>query len=135
MKHTMPVPSLSKDSPSTKVENRLLVPSSCNKATTATGSVALMRAPNMRANGHVHEAYSGTNRLMPIMRAAVSSIQTTNPGTASRVELANVFLKMCMFISYAASNIKMGRKTYRMKSGFVSATVATAFSTRGMKSK
>ena len=31
--------------------------------------------------------------------------------------------------------IQMGRKTYRMKSGFVSATVATAFSTRGMKSK
>ena len=45
----MPVPSFNMDSASTNVEKRLLVPSSFKRATTATGSVALIKAPNMRA--------------------------------------------------------------------------------------
>ena len=44
-KATIAVPSLSKDSPSIMVPSFLLAPSSFNRATTATGSVALTTAP------------------------------------------------------------------------------------------
>lgn len=44
-KNTIAVPSLSIDSPSSKVLNLILVPSSFSKATTATGSVVEIILP------------------------------------------------------------------------------------------
>jgi hypothetical protein len=49
MKKTIAVPSFSKDSPSTKVLNLTLAPSSFSKATTATGSVADKTHPKVNA--------------------------------------------------------------------------------------
>ena len=99
MKQMMPEPSLSSDSASTKVEKRLLVLSSCNKATTATGSVALMSAPNISAKDQFHCSYPGTIAPMPTSRRPVSPMHRTSPGTASSVALASVLRKTCMSIS------------------------------------
>lgn len=99
MKQTMPVPSFSRDSASTRVEKRLLVFNSCSRATTATGSVALIKAPNISANAHVHDSKPGMKVATPIMRVPVSSMQMMSPGAANRVALANVFLKMCRLSS------------------------------------
>ena len=48
-KNTMAEPSLNKASPSIKVLNLTLAPNSFNKATTATGSVALKTEPKVKA--------------------------------------------------------------------------------------
>ena len=95
MKRTIPVPSLSRDSASTRVENRLLVLSSLSRATTATGSVALISAPNIRAKVQLHPENSGTKWPMPIIIAATSPIDRITPGTARIVELTNIFLNVC----------------------------------------
>ena len=50
-KSTKAVPSLRRDSPSMIVPSRTDAPTSFRSATTATGSVALMRAPNMKLPG------------------------------------------------------------------------------------
>ena len=52
MKNTIAVPSFIKDSPSTRVLNLTLAPNSFNKATTATGSVALKTHPRVKASYH-----------------------------------------------------------------------------------
>ena len=126
IKQTIPVPSLSSDSASTSVEKRLLVFNSCSSATTATGSVALIKAPNIRANAHVQFSYPGIVSPITTISTPVSIMQITRPGAASRVAFAKVFLNMCIFSSYAASNIRIGRKRYSIRSGFMSATLSTA---------
>lgn len=61
---TYAVPSLNKDSPSINVANFLLAPSSFNKATTATGSVADIIAPNSTAASNVnYPLYPSTNLI------------------------------------------------------------------------
>ena len=95
MKSTMPVPSLRRDSASTSVEKRLLVLSSFSRATTATGSVALISAPNIRAYCQVQPEKSGMTRVSAITRRATVPIERQTPGTAIMVELAKVFRKVC----------------------------------------
>lgn len=56
MKKTIAVPSLSSDSPSTRRLNCMLAPSSFNKATTATGSVADSTQPRVQASYQVRSS-------------------------------------------------------------------------------
>ena len=95
----MPVPSFRRDSASTRVENRLLVLSSFRRATTATGSVALISAPNIRAKVQFHPENSGTSQEMPIIIAATMNIEPITPGTARSDAFTKVLRKVWRSIS------------------------------------
>ncbi len=91
----MAVPSFKSDSPSIKVPNFLLAPSSFNKATTATGSVALTIAPNINANGQFQAPKPIPAYFNPMASAPVIPNATKIPGTANNIALVDVFLKVC----------------------------------------
>ena len=76
MNSTMAVPSFKMDSPSMRVESRLLAPNSRRMATTATGSVALITAPNISAMGQVHCPRPISSTLTPMSSAAVSPMES-----------------------------------------------------------
>jgi hypothetical protein len=57
IKKTIAVPSLSSDSPYTKVLNLIVAPSSLSRATTATGSVAESTHPRAQASYQVKSSY------------------------------------------------------------------------------
>jgi len=96
MKKTIAVPSLSIDSLSVMVDSRLLAPTSFRIATTATGSVALIMAPNRKASSVVHSFSPIPIDLMSNKANAVITIATIIPGTASIIALTNDFLNVCM---------------------------------------
>ena len=80
MKNTMAVPSFNRDSPSIRVLNLTLAPSSFIRAITATGSVADNIAPNVKASGHVRSYWPYINtHLKQIARRTVPH---RTPGTA-----------------------------------------------------
>ena len=91
---TIAVPSLSNDSPSIRVPSFLLAPRFFRRDTTATGSVALTTAPNIRAIGQPHPDNPIPAKSSPIASAAVRTMATRMPGIASIEALPTDFLNV-----------------------------------------
>jgi len=110
LNNTIAVASFISDSPSTNVVNRVGVPSSLNRETTATGSVAEISAPNSRA----------------VVRSSGNSIHTPTPTMVvdtSRAGIANISTGAISFANCLAcrlnpdSKISTGRKMKNTSSG------------------
>ena len=92
-KNTIDVPSFSKDSPSTNKLKWTLAPSSFNKATTATGSVAESTHPKAKASYQERSSYPYP-RIALKMKEMMNAPHRT-PGPAKRMILKSDFLKTC----------------------------------------
>ena len=104
LNNTMAVASLKSDSPSTKSINRLGTPNSLNKATTATGSVADIKAPNNKA---IIKLISRENHNPK----PTNIIEKIIPGMA-KTKIGSKFLsKPRASRDNADSKIKAGKKT------------------------
>ena len=107
---TIAVASLKSDSPSTSTFSRSGAPSSLNSATTATGSVADISAPNSSAT--VSSMSSIAHRAKPTMLVEMSKAGTARVNTGAR-----------SFSSWRASrlnpdsNMSAGRNTKNTRSG------------------
>ena len=106
MKITIAVPSFIKLSPSINVAKLFFAPSSFNKATTATGSVALNPVPRSRLAANVQSSYITT-----LIGSAVIPDASSRPGPASKRHCHAVFLNRCHSIEKADSKISGGRNT------------------------
>lgn len=101
----MAVPSFNNDSPSNNTSNLTGAPTSFNKATTATGSVALIIAAIVNAplnsNSNIYNRH--------ILNINPNSIVPTNtPKTANIIIYINSYLIIKGSILYADSNINAG---------------------------
>ena len=105
LKTTIAVPSLKSDSPSIRVANLLLTPSSLSRATTATGSVALRIDPKSTASENVKlvncKGYNITN--------AVINVPIRTPGTAKSRICPISLLNMCQSALKLLSKISGGK--------------------------
>ena len=99
IKNTMAVPSLRRDSPSTKVLNLTLAPNSLSKATTATGSVAESTQPKAQASNQVRSS-SPYNKI-PLKMKAMRKAPKSTPGPAKTKMLNMDLLKTCQSQLYA----------------------------------
>ncbi|MBE0385691.1 monovalent cation:H+ antiporter, CPA1 family [Pseudoalteromonas luteoviolacea DSM 6061] len=117
-KNTIAVPSFSSDSPSISVSNLLRELTSFKRATTATGSVALMSAPNIKHIAQLHCQESG---VIANISSAVSQIASIRPGTASNAICVNIRLNKWTSIANALSKMRVGRNKYRNKCESISA--------------
>ena len=116
---TMAVPSFKRDSPSIRVPSFLLAPNSFNRATTATGSVALTTTPNRKASFHPQSLNPMSIALRPLTIPPVRKSANKIPGIAKIAALPTVFLKVCTSIAKAASKINMGRKINKITCGSI----------------
>ena len=81
------------------VPSFLLAPSSFNSATTATGSVALITAPNISAIFHSQLNKPIFVTFNNIAKPPLNIKAKIIPGTARITELVTVFLKVCKSIA------------------------------------
>lgn len=93
VKKTIAVPSLSRDSPSTRVLNLTLAPNYFKRATTATGSVADRTQPRVSASYQLSSS-SGYSKIILKQKAIRIAPQRT-PGPARVKILTKDFLKTC----------------------------------------
>ena len=99
--------------------NLVGVPSSFNKATTATGSVALIIAEKVNENDH---EISSLKLIRYLKNIPVSIIPIKTPGIANKMIYFSSFLNIKGSILKADSNIIVGIKIYKIPSGFICVT-------------
>ena len=114
MNITSAVPSFSSDSLSISVRSFLPPPNSLSKETTATGSVAQITAPNIKATYHDQPPNPMPKYCINIVNAPLRHIPTIIPGTAIKKAFQKDFLNVCTSKSKAASKMRVGRKTNNM---------------------
>ncbi len=124
---TMPVPSLSRLSPSTSRRRRCGAPTALNTEITAMGSVADTRAAKRKARPQGKPLPTPSR---PTMAAAVATVATTTPGKA-REETASLLRKRSRAsMAKAASKMSPGRNTANSSSLVRCGGVRTPFPPR-----
>ena len=123
-KNTIDEPSFNKLSPSKSILNLIGVPNSFNKATTATGSVALIIAENANENGQL-KLLSYPIRYLNII--PVNRIPIKTPGIAKIIIYYSSFLNINGSILNADSNIIVGINIYKIPYGFIFNTKSIDF--------
>ena len=115
VKKTIAVPSLSRLSASSNVVSRRGAPILRKSATTATGSVAEIKAPNTTACFQLKPGASPSASTMGVRTAAMSTVDAITPGTASEKIVLQLSRSSLESMWKAASKIRPGKKTENSK--------------------
>ena len=119
-KTTMAVPSLTRLSPSMMCPRRFEAPTSFNRATTATGSVADRMLPSIRLEPQPH-AYGS----VALSSAPTSAVPMSTPGPASHSTCVAQRRKVCHSSEKALSKTSAGRNTASMVCGPMSTQMSS----------